>query len=239
MFENLGADYKTLVLLRVIENIIKHTEVFGVYRLEKILEDKNPKPIDFHKLQRITKEEKIERIKEIVKKKLNAPLDKKELSKESLNKEKFIPSKKIKRDSSISISGLNNKMSKFPMANFSKKRLIVPRDELPAHLNYLKPTKSYSMNLDLGKLNVLLYDKNVNVIECEGENKNIIVSGRMGRKPTIVKLNQEEIDEVIDIFSKKSKIPAPEGLFKVSVGDVHFTAMISKSISSRFIIKKL
>jgi CO dehydrogenase/acetyl-CoA synthase epsilon subunit len=100
------------------------------------------------------------------------------------------------------------------------------------------PTKK-EQGIDLGKLNPFLQDPNVKTIETTGEDDDVMVSGAMGRKPTGIKLSKEEIDEVIDKFSKKAKIPKAEGLFKVTVDNLIFTAMISDTISSRFIIKKI
>jgi len=114
-------------------------------------------------------------------------------------------------------------------------------DSLPAHLQYLKPTgpPTKKLDIDLGKLNPFLQDANVREIETEGEDEVVTVKGTMGKKPTSIKLSKEEIDEILDKFSKEAKIPKTEGLFKVTLGNLVLTAMVSEAISSRFIIKKI
>ena len=77
------------------------------------------------------------------------------------------------------------------------------------------------------------------IIECNGEDKNLIVKGTMGSKPTNIVLNREEIDSVIEKFSVTTKIPVHEGVFKVVAGRLILTAIISEVISPKFVIKKM
>lgn len=117
-------------------------------------------------------------------------------------------------------------------------RLFVPEEKLPQHLEYLKPTPS-GKDVDLGKLNPLIKDPQVQVIECQGPDANITVSGTMGTKPTGIFLSRDEISDIIDRFSRESKIPVHEGVFKVVVGRLIFMAIVSEIIGSRFTIKKM
>ncbi|MCK5043837.1 hypothetical protein KAR52_02445 [Candidatus Pacearchaeota archaeon] len=116
--------------------------------------------------------------------------------------------------------------------------LHIPEPRLPERLSYIKPT-STEVQIDLGKLNPLIKDSAVKIIECEGSNKNIMVGGAMGRKKTSIVLNAEEINEIIENFSKISKIPTTQGIFKVAVGKFVLSAIISDVVDSRFIIKKI
>ena len=52
-------------------------------------------------------------------------------------------------------------------------------------------------------------------------------------------VTKEEIDEVIQKFSEASRIPIQEGIFRVAVGKLLLSAIISGVIGSKFIIKKL
>jgi hypothetical protein len=66
----------------------------------------------------------------------------------------------------------------------------------------------------------------------------VVVTGTMGTKPTDIILSKEDIDRVINKFSEVSKIPATEGIFRVIVGNLILSAIISGVIGSKFVIKK-
>lgn len=117
--------------------------------------------------------------------------------------------------------------------------LRIPETRLPPQFAYLKPTAEKEVEINLEKLNSLLYDPAVKVIESNGPDKAVIVRGAMGTKPTNIILSKEEIDEIIKIFSKKSKIPAGEGAVKIALGRYILSAIISEEAGSRFIIQKL
>jgi len=61
----------------------------------------------------------------------------------------------------------------------------------------------------------------------------------MGTKRTNIILNKEEIDQIIKKFSETAKIPLYEGIFRVVVGKLILSAIISDVIGSKFIIKKM
>ncbi len=117
--------------------------------------------------------------------------------------------------------------------------LRIPETRLPPQFAYLKPTAEKEVEINLEKLNPLLYDPAVNVIESNGPEQAIIVRGAMGTKPTNIILSKDEITEIIQIFSKKSKIPANEGAVKIALGKYILSAIISEEYGSRFIIQKL
>jgi len=120
-----------------------------------------------------------------------------------------------------------------------KPLLRVPETRLPPQFAYLRPTATTEIELDIGKLNPLLADPGVNVIESNGPNQQIIVKGRMGTKPTGITLTKEEIDKIIRTFSEKSKIPVGEGVTNIVLGRFILSAIISKEAGSRFIVKKM
>ena len=238
MLKGYSSDYKTLVLLRVVKKLMSQTQSYGIYRLEKILRDKREAELmPVKPLKKILDPKKrAEEIRKEVKNKLSSNPQR------SLDSDSLFASRKISNDVVIAETerSIQRKSPPGVMPVAPRRRIIDTQNELPAHLQYLKPVRAESRaNLDLKSLNPLIQDPNVKVIECEGENEFVVVSGSMGRKPTATKLTAEEINEVINIFSKASKIPISEGLFKVTVGNLQFTAMISESISSRFIIKKI
>lgn len=116
--------------------------------------------------------------------------------------------------------------------------LRIPEQRLPEAFNYLRPYPT-SIEIDLGKINPLIKDVNVRIIECNGPDDPLVVTGNMGRKFTNITINQEEINEVIKNFAEKSKIPATVGTYRVVVGRLMFMAIISEIISPKFVIKKL
>jgi len=132
---------------------------------------------------------------------------------------------------------------KDPFANFNDpmaraRVLRIPEPRLPERFQYLRPTPT-KQEIDLGKLNPLIQDSAVKTIECEGPDERIFVTGRMGRKPTGIVLSGEEIDEIIEKFSEKARIPVQKGVFKVVVGSLVLSSVVSDVVGSRFVIKKI
>jgi hypothetical protein len=116
--------------------------------------------------------------------------------------------------------------------------LFVPEPKLPAHLEYLKPIPAGNAGIDLFKINPLISDPAVRIIEGNPD-ENAIVTGAMGTKPTSIFLNKEDVDRIINKFSEVSKIPVNEGIYRVVIGNLIISAVISNVIGSRFIIKKM
>ena len=116
--------------------------------------------------------------------------------------------------------------------------LQIPESRLPRTVEYLKPTPTQKA-IDLGKLNPLITDRLVRVIECNGPDERIIVMGAMGRKSTKIILTKEEIDDMIKRFSQAAKIPVNEGVFRVVLGNLILSAIVSKIIGSKFLIRKI
>jgi len=91
----------------------------------------------------------------------------------------------------------------------------------------------------LKKINFLLSDRAIMRIECLGPNRNLLVT-KFGRKNlTKISLSQKEINEIIEYFSAKARIPVIGGIFKASIGNLTISAVISEFVGSRFIIDKM
>lgn len=116
--------------------------------------------------------------------------------------------------------------------------LRIPETRLPQTFQYLKPTPTKT-EIDLGRLNAFIQDPLVKVIECGGPDENIVVHGSMGTKPTNIILKKEEIDEVIKRFAEAAKIPQDEGIFKAVFGKLILSAIISETVGSKFVIRKM
>lgn len=255
MLENLKSDVKTLILLKITKRLIENTPNMGMYKLKKLTENKQiNEPIRIN--LPTTKQDIRDKIKQEVKEKLsyipslkiqegdsyiivdqeNKKRMSEKLKKANLNKpEQQRPQpirQPIQRQAPIQRAP--------PMPQ--RRPLPIPQaHSLPAHLQYLKPTMEQikPKEIDLGKLNPLIEDRNVKSIEIEGSDQPVYVSGMMGRKPTAEKLSEDEIKEIINKFSKESKVPATDGVFKVLVGHLQLTAIVSDSIGTRFVIKKI
>ncbi|MEK6760623.1 MAG: hypothetical protein AABX93_01735 [Nanoarchaeota archaeon] len=117
-------------------------------------------------------------------------------------------------------------------------KLIIPEQKLPPHFQYLQPTPT-NKEMDLGKLNPLIKDPMVKIIDCPGPDQNVAVTGSMGTKKTGIMLGRDEITEIVEKFSKESKIPVSEGIFRVVVGRFVFLAIVSEIIGSRFTLRKM
>ncbi|OYT36474.1 hypothetical protein B6U91_01155 [Candidatus Pacearchaeota archaeon ex4484_71] len=208
---------------------------------------RNYKPMDFFKLKeriRLEEEKNMPYTPSI----LHTSKDnKKEIKK--LIKEKTKTEQKIKRleQSDLKIT-FKNKLP--PRAISREPRVIpqpvvlrdtrvlkIPETRLPGRLSYLKPVRTYE-KLNLGKIQELISDPNVDVVECLGADKKLFVEGKMGRKPTNITLSPSEINDILTEFSVKSRIPIVEGITKVAVGDLTLTAVISQS-EYQFRIKKI
>ena len=119
-----------------------------------------------------------------------------------------------------------------------KIKQVVHRIELPEYLQHIKPVPSQTQ-INLKKLNKLVSDPMVQYIECVGENENILVSGKMGLRKTEIILDRQEISEIIDIFSEAARIPVSEGIFRVAVGKLILSAIVSDVVSTKFTIQKM
>lgn len=116
--------------------------------------------------------------------------------------------------------------------------LRIPPTRLPQRLRYIKPLPA-DMKIDLGKLDPLIQDPMVKSIECGGAGENVVVNGTMGRKITNIVLSEVEIQDVLKEVSKEAKIPLQEGIFRVALGNLIVSAIISDVVSSKFEIHKM
>jgi len=134
------------------------------------------------------------------------------------------------RNKSIDISNVSNRLPKRP--RFIPRPMQPPR-QMPPQIQPI------SQSFDLGKLNFLLKDSRVTIIECPGPEKPVLTRVNGRQLATNVNLTEEEIKQVVNKFSEESKIPIIGGLFKVAVGNLIITSVISDVVGSRFIITKI
>lgn len=249
MLKNKSDDFKTLILLKLTKNIIENSSSAGLYKLEKLIKSENLETFKISLPK--TKKEIKEQIKKEVKEKLGySPSVKIKESDSFIVVEKETPKKKkLQQKIPLTQKRIHPPIKPTPRRIMpqiiQKPRRSIPLmqagADLPQNLQYLKPSKEeiQPIKINLGKLNPFLQDRNVITIESEGPDEDLFVTGTMGKKSTGIKLSKDEIDEIINKFSTESKIPAVEGVFKVLLGHVQLVAMISESLGTRFIIKKI
>jgi len=224
MLKQTHIDFGARFLLKFTRELIKNTKTYSVFEIEKesIIEEKQVKDSEKKGKQEV-----------------------KGLVKEKLAED----SKKI---SEMEKKGLQSELKKVleppkQLKNPAKKRLrwnlpapipMIQESELPETVRYLKPVPT-SEEIDLGKLNILVRDPLIKIIECNEPGKNIIVTGMMGKKKTPVILNKEEMEDVLQRFSQAAKIPVHEGLFKAAVGRLVISAVISEIVGIQFVIRKI
>ena len=92
---------------------------------------------------------------------------------------------------------------------------------------------------ELGKLNFLIQDPRVTIIECSGPGMPVIARTEGQTALTKIIITQEEIQDIIEKFAKTAKIPVISGLFKAIVGNLVITAVVSDLVGTRFIITKI
>jgi hypothetical protein len=106
-------------------------------------------------------------------------------------------------------------------------------------IDLIRPTPNPEESIELNKIDNLIKDPFVKTIECPGRGKNLLVTGKMGRKMTRIILTSEEINEILNKFSKATKIPVNDGFYKVAYGNLIFFSRISNLICISFEIKKI
>jgi|AP95_1055475.scaffolds.fasta_scaffold56013_2 hypothetical protein len=90
----------------------------------------------------------------------------------------------------------------------------------------------------IADLNKIINDKNVQMIECPGPGRNILVKVKNDVNLTKLILNEAEIKNVIIYFSDYARIPIVGGILKTSIESMMISAVVSDYAGSRFIINK-
>jgi hypothetical protein len=123
-------------------------------------------------------------------------------------------------------------------AHVLKKPLMKPK-QIPVYREHqLIKQAPEAQQLNLNKIHFLIADMDVSSIECQGEAKNIIIIKRGQTMRTEISLTKQEIDQVIQEFSDKARIPIIEGLLRARIGSLQISAVVSINTSSRFIITR-
>ena len=232
MLEQMPDDFRTSFLLKLTKEIIENTSSYKEFKVKEEVKDfikqererKIPPPIINRDIQEIKRVEiRKEKVKKFVGERIKKDFDKiSEMRKVDLLPELKRISKPIQKPKTIKIPPV----------------LRIPESALPETVSYLKPTPT-SEKIDIGKMNIMVRDPLVKIMECNGPEENILVTGIMGRKPTPIKLSKQEIEEIVGKFAAAAKIPVNEGLFKAAIGNLVISAVISETVGIKFIIRKI
>ena len=121
-----------------------------------------------------------------------------------------------------------------PKIGYGKKNEM----SFPLKKNINETMGGISSTNPLSKIDGLINDKNIQLIECPGPGKNVLVRARNKINLTKIILSEDDIKGIANHFSKESRIPMMSGILKAAIGDLIISAVISQYIGSRFIITK-
>jgi hypothetical protein len=92
--------------------------------------------------------------------------------------------------------------------------------------------------LNLGKLQPLIDDIGIKLIECPGPRKFVLVKTLNSTRVTKIMLKEKEIRGIIHEFSKFTRRPLEGDIFTARAGNLDLTAVLSSVAGSRFILSK-
>lgn len=168
------------------------------------------------------------RLKEKIKENIEKKEDERKIQQMIEKKEVFEEFKEISLKEKI-----RHKVKQIP------KRFKFIQKRIPDTIRNIFPTPT-NTPLDLEKLNPLVTDPTVISIECSGPDTHLSVKRIKGEtRITNIKLTKQEIDKIIKTFSRATKVPTDEGIFKAVVGKLIISAIVSDIIGSNFLITKI
>src|SRR3989344_762513 len=89
------------------------------------------------------------------------------------------------------------------------------------------------------KISQLLNNPSIMSIECQGPGKNLIINKGGMMQASHISLTEVEIDEIMNDFSSKTRIPLIKGVFKAALGNIIISAVISEFVGTRFHVEKM
>ena len=148
--------------------------------------------------------------------------------------------KPIKSSSRLNYKRSNMQLNKEVIKDFNPKLGSGRSNEMtfPLKKNIGASTEGVNNFNSLKKIDGLIKDKNIQMIECPGPGKNVLVKTRNKINLTKIILSEDDIKGIANYFSEEARIPMMSGILKAAVGDLIISAVISQYIGSRFIIIK-
>jgi|TARA_B100001971_G_scaffold214797_1_gene254396 hypothetical protein len=112
---------------------------------------------------------------------------------------------------------------------------FIPQNQISPHG---PPTEGTEILEGYGKITPFLREKTISSIECLGPGVPITIVKMGQRQITNITLTPEEIRGILDEVATESHIPLLEGVFRAAVEEFSISAVISRIVGSKFIIKK-
>jgi len=90
-----------------------------------------------------------------------------------------------------------------------------------------------------GKLSPVIQNPSINVIECPGPGREIIIRTYNIRKPYPIVLSKEEMQKLVEQFAEKAKVPIISGLMRAWIDKFMISATIVNDQVENFILQKV
>lgn len=123
-----------------------------------------------------------------------------------------------------------------------EKLLNTPKNQQPPLIKIAIPKQKIPLaqpgEINFGVLILLIRDPSISYIECTGEEKNVIIRKGNSIFSTDIKLTKLEINDFVNSFSEKTRIPIVSGLLDARLGNLELSASLSEINSSTFILRK-
>ena len=109
----------------------------------------------------------------------------------------------------------------------------LPQSQKPQQL-----THSRIADIDFGGVTPLIQNPAINMVECPGPGKNLVIRTYNIRKPANIQLSAEDMKSIVTQFSKKARVPLINGLFRAWIDKFLVSSIIAQGQPINFIIQK-
>lgn len=117
----------------------------------------------------------------------------------------------------------------------------LPGAQIPASLRFpARPLPAGEVaGIRFGKLSPVIQNPSINVIECPGAGREIIIRTYNIRKPYPIVLSREEMQKLVEQFAEKAKVPIISGLMRAWIDKFMISATIVNNHVENFILQKV
>lgn len=110
-----------------------------------------------------------------------------------------------------------------------------PQQQVPHAQSLNQPAV---VSFTVPKLALLVHDAQLQIIECTGPDKPLILTKQGRAQVSNIMLSTEEITQTLQDISQQTRIPLVQGLFKALIGPFTITGVYSEVAGSRFILQR-
>ena len=242
--ENSSNQFRVFFLMQFTKEVLKNSASYDVETLEKILKRRTKDIISRREKEKeknkLEIEELLQRRRTYIKpsiKSIDRQILKPSIKSEVKVVKKSIEENENKNNKSHILSPVRPRMMQSHIRRQIPERIQGVNIPIPSYMNVMPaPTNE---KIDLGDLNAYLDDPTIATIECNGPDTLLLVRRGRDIRKTDFALTKDQIQEILVAFSKASRIPINEGVFRVAVGRVILTAQISGEFGTKFILSKM